>query len=341
MDNLSDTISLYRDQLVQVDGFLTTDPSNQQFLSLRNDLIKAITLTNELLNATTNSSQILQSSTSSNNNSKNTFNGKEKDATCDDEYDIESSSDNEQEESAPLPAKIGAITVGEVVIVSGGDRPYAGVLVELKIDTAECVIKYFEHVTEVILPLISISRVDPGFYNTSDISVGMKYLCKYSADQIYYEAEIISKSKYGFNVTFTEYGNSEEVPLEYLKPLPIVTTTASNKKNVEKKIDDGLELIKVPEKLKILPTDTEEEKNRKKKRLKKIKNHNRIVEQELEIKATQQTWKSFVTKGSKRSLTGLVKSSIFASSDTVDGKVGVVNSGKGLTDFAQRKKNRF
>jgi len=69
-----------------------------------------------------------------------------------------------------------------------------------------------------------------------------------------------------------------------------------------------------------------------------VRNRN---EQELEIKATQQTWKKFVTKGSKRQMSGLVKSSIFASSDAVDAKIGVVNSGKGLTDFAQRKKHKF
>jgi hypothetical protein len=32
---------------------------------------------------------------------------------------------------------------------------------------------------------------------------------------------------------------------------------------------------------------------------------------------------------------------MFASPDAVDGKVGVVNSGKGLTEFAQRKKHKF
>ncbi len=60
----------------------------------------------------------------------------------------------------------------------------------------------------------------------------------------------------------------------------------------------------------------------------------------MEIKSTQQTWQKFVTKGAKRSLSGLTKSSIFASPEEVDGKVGVVNSGKRLTEFAQRKKHK-
>jgi survival of motor neuron-related-splicing factor 30 len=39
---------------------------------------------------------------------------------------------------------------------------------------------------------------------------------------------------------------------------------------------------------------------------------------------------------------GIVKgSSLFTSPDDVQGKVGVVNSGKGMTDFGQRKKHKF
>jgi survival of motor neuron-related-splicing factor 30 len=100
-------------------------------------------------------------------------------------------------------------------------------------------------------------------------------------------------------------------------------------------------LIPIPEKLKILPTDTEEEKLRKKKKLKAIKNHNRNVSRELEMQETQQSWKKFINKGTKRSLTGVTKSSIFATTEDVQGKVGVVNSGKGLTEFSQRKKHQF
>jgi survival of motor neuron-related-splicing factor 30 len=62
----------------------------------------------------------------------------------------------------------------------------------------------------------------------------------------------------------------------------------------------------------------------------------------MELTAVQQTWQSFVSK--KKSSTNTLlskKSSIFASSDATGAKVGVVNSGKGLTEFAQRKKHKF
>jgi len=47
------------------------------------------------------------------------------------------------------------------------------------------------------------------------------------------------------------------------------------------------------------------------------------------------------TQGSKRLDSGIVKESMFSSTDEVAGKVGVVNSGKKMTDFGARKKHKF
>lgn len=44
---------------------------------------------------------------------------------------------------------------------------------------------------------------------------------------------------------------------------------------------------------------------------------------------------------SKKPMSGITKTSIFTSPDAVDGKIGVINSGRGLTDFVQRKKHKF
>jgi hypothetical protein len=43
----------------------------------------------------------------------------------------------------------------------------------------------------------------------------------------------------------------------------------------------------------------------------------------------------------KRPDSGIVKSSLFGSSEEVAGKVGVVNSGKKMTEFEPRKKHKF
>eukprot|EP01034_Spumella_vulgaris_P023113 gene23113-29306_t len=169
-------------------------------------------------------------------------------------------------------------------------------------------------------------------------------------DQQYYDCTVTGITKNGYNITYSAYGNVEEVPLEYLRETPRVIApppsssswtgaSSSGKKDAKGKNSDGL--IPIPEALKILPTDTEEEKNRKKKKIKAIKNKNRIATIDNEVAAVQTTWQNFVTKGSKRSLTGLSKSSQFASTSANEGKLGVVNSGKGMTTFVERKKHKF
>ncbi|KAI9910283.1 hypothetical protein PsorP6_011070 [Peronosclerospora sorghi] len=89
--------------------------------------------------------------------------------------------------------------------------------------------------------------------------------------------------------------------------------------------------IKITENLHILPSDTEAEKERKRNR--NIKQHD---------------WKAFQykakKKGMKRGVSGVLYkrgSSIFASPDTVQGCVGVVGIGQGMTEFPDTRKKKF
>ena len=54
------------------------------------------------------------------------------------------------------------------------------------------------------------------------------------------------------------------------------------------------------------------------------------------------SWQKFKTKSSAKSKTGFrtgkAKDSIFRSPDTVDGRVGVIGSGKRMTEFRDREK---
>ncbi|KAF9929120.1 hypothetical protein FBU30_001849 [Linnemannia zychae] len=58
----------------------------------------------------------------------------------------------------------------------------------------------------------------------------------------------------------------------------------------------------------------------------------------------QMAWQNFAKGGSKKGKSsggGLLKKSIFATPDNPEGKVGVVGSGKGMTQFQQRGKHLF
>lgn len=234
--DLEQKIAQYTVQLGQVDELLQLDPSNTQFLQLKTDLQNVISLTKALLMqviggaiptaATSNSSSITVGSSSS--------------------------------QSMPVVRK-GAIQVGEVVEVSGGDRLFAGVVTSIINDT-EYKIKYFEYPDEVSLPVTSLSRIPFTFYSKEQVVVGMSCQCKYALDQQYYDCKVTSITDNGCVVTYTAYGNSEEVPVAYLKPTPTAVSGTAKPvlgggKNSMKPSNGGL--IPIPESLTILPTDTE------------------------------------------------------------------------------------
>ncbi|CAI7880493.1 unnamed protein product [Closterium sp. NIES-53] len=80
----------------------------------------------------------------------------------------------------------------------------------------------------------------------------------------------------------------------------------------------------------------------KKRKIHAFKSKQRMEMLEVMTNKKQNTWQQFQTKGIKKKagfLTGRKKESIFKSPEDVGGKVGVVGSGQGMTDFQKRDKN--
>ena len=197
-------------------------------------------------------------------------------------------------------------------------RLYAGVVTDIINDT-EFKIKYFGYEKEVSLPkqsLMHIKAEDPAALVPKDqLKVGTKCMAKYSEDQQFYQAMITSITSHGYQLQYTEYGNHEEVPYEYIKMLNNNDNSNSNssssgkneldnKRSKEEKVDDiENSFITIPKSLEILPTDTEEEKNRKRKKIKNIKNKNRIIAKDVEVQKVQKSWQNFVSKVSVEQIT--------------------------------------
>lgn len=59
---------------------------------------------------------------------------------------------------------------------------------------------------------------------------------------------------------------------------------------------DGTVTFVIPDHLKMLPTDTEEEKMRKRKKVKHLKSHFKAKEKEEEGNEKQQSWKDYMNK---------------------------------------------
>ena len=175
--------------------------------------------------------------------------------------DISDDEDVDKEYGDSSSSSSRPIVVGDVVEVLGGDRPYAGVVIGM-IDETTCRLKYFEFEAEVRLPLDSLTRLmftgPSSVTNPEDIQLNTKgiYQCKYATDQQYYDAIVTALTTYGAQVTYNAYGNSEEVPLAYLK-----TLEKTKSKKETSALDKSLVPLVIPENLKILPTDTEEVTN--------------------------------------------------------------------------------
>lgn len=105
--------------------------------------------------------------------------------------------------------------------------------------------------------------------------------------------------------------------------------------------------FKIPEHLKILPNDSLEERNRKKKKLKHLKQgfKTSLIDRDMQDKSNK--WANFNERNKfQKSGNYLAKKhneSIFKTPDTLTGRVGFMNSGKGMTEYISKEKylNKF
>jgi survival of motor neuron-related-splicing factor 30 len=305
-------IAAYKEQLAQIEAYLTSDQTNPEWLKCKRDIENVIKMTETLMHVQDKETQGgIEPSSSGTNASVPTS-------------------------EADVFQAITTVQIGDRVEVIG-DRAYAGVVTGVSDDLSECTLKYYEVGKEVTLPLTRMRKLTTKHGLTTDqVGPGLKCQCRFAADRKWYDVVIDELTPHGYIVSYTKFGNKEEVPLEYLRHTPIAVLKG------DKGESGG---IVIPDNLKILPTDTEEEKLKKKKRIKGIKSKNRLENIDNERSAVQNTWKAFSTKTSKMKKTGGIphvkKRSMFASPEEVDGKVGVTRSGLGMTHTEDRKRYKL
>lgn len=158
----------------------------------------------------------------------------------------------------------------------------------------------------------------------------------YSRDGHFYSCVIEKVSEAGYHVKFKKYNNREVVPLNYLRE-----SKSADNPNKKKLFEDTAE-FKIPENLKILPNDSEAQRAAKKKKLKALKSSFKQSILEKDSREKQNKWMQFQNKGSQ-SKEGYFHGkknteSMFKSPDTIEGRVGVIGSGKGMTNFNPKLK---
>uniref|UniRef100_A0A1A8NGT4 Survival of motor neuron-related-splicing factor 30 n=2 Tax=Nothobranchius TaxID=28779 RepID=A0A1A8NGT4_9TELE len=154
--------------------------------------------------------------------------------------------------------------------------------------------------------------------------VGDKCLALWSQDGQVYEAEIeeVDRENGTAAVTFSGYGNAEVIPLHNLKA-------------VEERQLTEEDILKSKSKKEQI---AEQREYKKKKAQKKVQ---RMKELEQEREEQKSKWQQFNNKAYSKNKKGQVKRSIFASPESVNGKVGVGTCGiadKPMTQYNDTSK---
>jgi len=167
------------------------------------------------------------------------------------------------------------------------------------------------------------------------VYVGMLCEAIYSGDGQWYNARVTDINSDGIVVAFDGYGNVETIdPKKDAIRARQEKAPLAGKKRKEPETSSSVALEHIPKSLQILPTDSEKVRLMKKKRIKQLKSKTRFQQLEEDTTKKKSSWQDFLTSANKKQkVTSTIapKESIFRSPDTVDGRVGVVGSGKGMT----------
>ncbi|XP_074563015.1 uncharacterized protein LOC141819665 [Curcuma longa] len=184
--------------------------------------------------------------------------------------------------------------------------------------------------------------------------VGTKVQAVWSEDGEWYDATIESITPNGYFVSYEVWGNMEEVDFANVRPVEEVnalleaereaeaTRQAIKRKIAQAAITD-FQARTLPAKLRIDPNDPEDVKAAKRKKIHSFKSKVRSEQLEVAQNKRQNAWQQFQSaKGKTKKIgffSGRKRESIFKSPDDPNGKVGVIGSGKGLTEFQKREKH--
>lgn len=122
----------------------------------------------------------------------------------------------------------------------------------------------------------------------------------YSGDGRWYDCSIVATTPFGFRVRFTEYKNEEDLPGDRVRaPRKAVT-----KKRANDVITPGG--YRIPLYLAAKPTDSEAQKNSKKRRVKAIKQQQKTEQAEKQIADSAKMWQQFNKKAVRKTMPGFM-----------------------------------
>jgi hypothetical protein len=289
----------YIAQLHKVEELLKTDPTDAKSLGVKTKLVEVISLFTQLLGADVAKALSQQaataaSSSSSSSSSSSTTTTADADGP---KWPIGSVCEFTSPEGQQFPVCIFALKSAALYRVHffGFDRQQ---------DVAED-------------KLSKVPQINSAYLFPSSIQEGLECEAKYYVDGQWYDAKIKNvmtsdednshNSSTGISsvtVDFTLYGNTEHVPVEWLRVKKLVkiinknanekdgATSTTHKPKKYQPVSDP-KILKVPDHLRAKEGDTDKERKNKRKRMRSIQNKNRFAKKEIESNQKQASWQNF------------------------------------------------
>jgi len=203
-----------------------------------------------------------------------------------------------------------------------GDNKYYTARIESVSELNTYLVTYLRYSDTAEVPESALRPYVPA--TESQLRSGVAVWAVYPEDGAIYEAVVEQKLASGkWRVKFPTLKKQADIVLYDMRVM-----------KVDKEADEVPDQAYIPESLKILPTDSAKVREQKRKKIKRIKNLHRQKLLEQESKKRKSSWEDFQKGGPKKLK---LKRSIFASPDSVDGKVGVTRSGQGMTNFPESR----
>lgn len=312
-EELLTKLDTYREQLAQVEEALEQQPDEPSLVKLKNDLTEVIVLTEDLV-----------------------------------KYQAAAPTQADEPEPVPEPAKqpakkssVHTALVGRTCEAFHEQKWYNAEIRVVRRDERgieRATVDFMGLGTSREYKVTDVKMLRPP--HPAQCQPGTKCQAIFPEDGLWYECVLTEQTEKGYKVTFTEYGNKAEVKFDQIRLAASAKTLEKKRQVKEVSTPAG---YKIPENLVIQKTDTEEQIETKRRKITSIKKTQRVEKVEEDASKSQGSWsKFFYTKASTRSKCGFQsgkpKESIFRVPETLEGRVGVINSGKEMTRFAEPRK---
>lgn len=309
-EELLTKLDTYREQLAQVEEALEQQPDEPSLQKLKNDLTEVILLTEDLVKYQAAAPAVAEEA------AETVTTGR------------------------PQQKSVHTALIGRTCEAFFEQKWYNAEIASVRRDdrgVERCTVDFvgFDHHHEYKITDIRLLRPP----HPAQCQAGTRCQSIFLEDGLWYDCVITEQTEKGYKVTFTEYGTRSEVRFDQVR---LAGAKGPEKKRSVKEVSTPAG-YKIPESLVIQKVDTEEIKETKKRKIQAIKKNQRQEKVEQDSLRKQASWqKFFCNKASVRSkcgfLSGKPKESIFKVPETLEGKVGVTGSGKGMTEFAEARK---